>query len=141
MKKISIACIVCAYSISAFAQQKDKAAIKSLMDSQLLAWNKGNIDDFMTGYWHNDSLMFVGQSGVSYGWRSALNNYKKHYPDTTAMGKLTFKILQMKPLSPVYYFVVGKWDLQRSIGNTGGYFTLLFRKINGQWLIVVDHTS
>ena len=141
MQKILILATVLACSITAAAQQKDKAAIKSLMNRQIQAWNSGSIDDFMAGYWNDDSLMFVGQSGISYGWQSALNNYKKHYPDTTAMGKLTFKILQMKPLSRVYYFVAGKWDLRRSVGNVGGYFTLLFRKINGKWLIVADHTS
>jgi ketosteroid isomerase-like protein len=57
------------------------------------------------------------------------------------MGKLSFDLLEVKKLSPEYYFVLGKWFLKRSIGNTGGYYTLLFRKIKGKWVIVVDHTS
>jgi len=85
--------------------------------------------------------MFIGKSGVTYGWQSIFENYKKHYPDTAAMGKLTFNLLEFKHLSPVFYFVAGKWHLQRSIGNIEGYFTLLFKKINGKWLIVVDHSS
>jgi ketosteroid isomerase-like protein len=94
----------------------------------------------MKGYWVNDSLMFIGKS-VTYGWQKTLDRYKKGYPDTAAMGKLTYTLLKFKPLSPVYYFVIGQWHLERSIGDVGGYFTLLFRKINGQWLIVVDHSS
>ncbi len=101
----------------------------------------GNIENFMKGYWQNDSLMFIGKSGVTYGWRKTLDNYKKHYPDTIAMGKLNFKLLEFKTLSPVYYFVVGKWHLQRSIGDLEGHFTLLFKKINGEWFIAADHSS
>ena len=95
----------------------------------------------MKGYWQNDSLMFIGKSGVTYGWRKTLDNYKRHYPDTVAMGKLHFKLLELKSLSPVYYFVVGKWHLLRSVGDLEGHFTLLFKKINGEWLIVADHSS
>ena len=95
----------------------------------------------MQGYWQNDSLMFIGKSGITYGWQQTLNNYKKNYPDTTAMGKLNFEFIEIKRLSVNYFFVAGKWHLARTIGNLDGAFTLLFRKINGKWLIVVDHTS
>ncbi|HEY2727693.1 MAG TPA: DUF4440 domain-containing protein, partial [Parafilimonas sp.] len=61
--------------------------------------------------------------------------------DTAAMGKLSFNLLQLKQLSSEYYFVMGGWNLKRTAGDVGGYFTLLFKKINGKWLIIVDHTS
>jgi len=70
-----------------------------------------------------------------------LNNYKKGYPDTATMGKLTFTLISVKSLSDKYYRVVGKWFLKRSIGDVGGHFTLLFEKINGDWFIIEDHTS
>jgi len=57
------------------------------------------------------------------------------------MGTLTFTLLELKPLSPKYYFVIGKWNLIRTAGNIGGYFSLLFKKIEGEWLIICDHTS
>ncbi|WP_204325570.1 hypothetical protein, partial [Stenotrophomonas maltophilia] len=79
----------------------------------------------MKGYWKNDSLLFVGKTGPRYGFQTTLENYKKGYPDTTAMGQLSFNILQVKRLSPDYYFVVGKWMLKRSIGNLSGHYTLL----------------
>ena len=105
------------------------------------AWNSGDLNQFMQTYWQNDSLMFIGKSGVTYGWQNTLNSYKKGYPDTAAMGKLNFDILHVKKLSPLYFSVVGKWFLTRSIGNVGGHFTLLFKKIKGKWLIVSDHSS
>lgn len=123
------------------AQSKDELLIKTAMQEQLRAWNTGDIDAFMKTYWQSDSLMFIGKNGVTYGWKNTLNNYKKGYPDTAAMGKLDFNIIETKRLSPIYFFVVGKWHLTRSIGDVGGHFTLLFRKVKNKWLIVTDHSS
>ncbi|HXL55965.1 MAG TPA: nuclear transport factor 2 family protein [Chitinophagaceae bacterium] len=128
-------------SFAASAQTKDEHAILEAMDKQVKAWNSGDIDVFMTTYWKNDSLLFVGSKGPIYGWQTTLESYKKSYPDTAAMGKLNFEILQIRSLSDDYSFVLGKWHLTRTAGNVGGYFTLLFRKIKRQWFIVADHTS
>lgn len=128
-------------SVNSRAQSGDETAIRHLLDQQTAAWNRGDIDSFMKGYWENDSLMFIGKSGVTYGWTNTLNNYKKGYPDTAAMGKLHFGLISVKRLSAEYFFVVGKWFLQRSIGDIGGHFNLLFRKINGTWVIITDHSS
>lgn len=133
---------VCLFlAVATGAQSNDETSIRQLLDQQTAAWNRGDIDRFMDGYWENDSLMFIGKSGVTYGWTNTLNNYKRGYPDTAAMGKLRFELLTVKRLSDEYYFVVGKWFLQRSIGNIGGHYNLLFRKINGKWVIIADHSS
>ena len=123
------------------AQSKNETAILKILAEQTAAWNRGDIKKFMTGYWENDSLMFIGKSGVTYGWTNTLNNYKKSYPDTTAMGKLSFNIISVKRLSKKYYHVVGKWFLKRSIGDLSGHYTLLFQKVNGNWVIIADHSS
>ena len=128
-------------SFSSLAQNKDEQAIRKILQSQTEEWNKGNIVSFMSGYWQSDSLLFVGSAGANYGFANTLKNYQKGYPDSAAMGKLNFDVLQVKPLSNVFYFVLGKWYLTRSIGNLNGFYTLLFKKINGQWKIVVDHSS
>ncbi|HLG41128.1 MAG TPA: hypothetical protein VI461_15710 [Chitinophagaceae bacterium] len=128
-------------SIDARTQSKDEQAIRQLLNNQSAAWNRGDIESFMKGYWENDSLMFIGKSGITYGWNKTLDNYKRGYPDTSAMGQLTFTLLNLKKLSAEYFHIAGKWHLQRSIGNLEGYFTLLFRKINGQWMIIADHSS
>ena len=141
MKKFFIIALISISFTSSFAQSKDEIAIRKVLSTQAVAWNSGNIGNFMKGYWNNDSLMFIGKSGITYGWQKTLDNYKKNYPDTAAMGKLTFNLLEFKPLSLIYYFVAGKWHLQRSIGNLEGHFTLLFKKINGEWFVVVDHSS
>ncbi len=128
-------------SFSSFSQTKDETEVRNVLSRQNAAWNRGDIDAFMVGYWENDSLMFIGKSGVTYGYKSTLANYKKNYPDTTVMGKLTFTIIQVKQLSPEYFNVIGKYYLTRTIGDASGHFTLMFRKINGKWVIISDHSS
>ena len=129
------------FAATSFSQNKDEMEVKNLLDEQTKQWNNGNIHAFMKTYWQSDSLMFIGKSGVTYGWQNTLQNYQKNYPDNAAMGQLKFELLEVKRLSPAYFFVVGKWFLTRSIGNIGGAFTLLFRKINNRWVIVADHSS
>lgn len=133
--------LVCLLSLSAMAQNKDRQQILSVLDAQKNAWNDGDINRFMDTYWKNDSLLFIGKSGVTYGWQNTLNNYKKGYPDTSAMGKLDFDILHVNRISQTHYFVIGKWHLTRSIGNVGGHFSLLLRKVGKKWLIIADHSS
>jgi ketosteroid isomerase-like protein len=125
----------------AFPQSKEESAIRDVMAKQVEAWNRGSIDEFMKGYWRNDSLLFIGQSGITYGYMNALNNYKKRYQNTDKMGKLFFTLLKVNKLSGDFYFVVGKWFLKRKAGDVGGLYTLLFRRIDGNWRIVADHTS
>ncbi len=140
MKHAMLLAFVTIIATKSIGQNKDVQSIKAILNTQTKQWNAGNLDAFMHGYWQNDSLLFIGSKGPKYGYNTTLNNYKKSYPDTAHMGKLAFDIVDVKKLSAEYYFVVGKWHLQRSVGNVGGMYTLLFKKINGQWVIVVDHS-
>jgi ketosteroid isomerase-like protein len=139
--KLSILIILSFFSLYSFAQGKEELQIMKALNVQKNAWNNGDLNTFMDTYWESDSLMFIGKSGVTHGWQNTLNNYKKGYPDTASMGKLQFDILQVRRLSVLYFFVVGKWSLTRSIGDVSGHFTLLFKKIKNKWLIVADHSS
>lgn len=147
MKKI-IVVLLLLISADLIAQSKparpadrDEIAIRQLLARQTGDWNRGDVDAFMIGYWENDSLMFIGKTGVTYGWTNTLNNYKKGYPDTAAMGKLSFDLIKVQRISKKYYFVVGKWHLKRSIGDVGGHYNLLLEKISGKWVIIADHSS
>lgn len=141
MIRITLFLFVLLSVLNVSAQSRDELAVRKVLSTQSAAWNRGDKEKFMIGYWQNDSMMFIGKSGVNYGWNATLENYKKGYPDTAAMGKLQFTLLHLKQLSPEYYFVIGKWHLTRTAGNLEGHFTLLFRKINGQWQIIADHSS
>lgn len=121
----------------------EKLAITQVLYKQQVAWNNGSIESFMMPYWHSDSLKFISKKGITYGWQNTLDNYKKSYPDTTAMGQLAFEIKSIDVFSKSSAFVIGKWFLKRekSKGDLGGYFSLIFKKIKNKWVIVVDHTS
>lgn len=125
----------------ATAQTKDVKEILQILGAQEKAWNEGNINEFMHGYWENDSLVFVGKNGLTYGYNNTLANYKKNYPDKTYMGKLKFTILSIKALGTEFYSIIGKWELTRTVGNLSGHYTLLLNKINGEWKIISDHSS
>lgn len=131
-------CICCLFSFSQTIVEKE---ILNKLNIQSKAWNEGDLNSFMQPYWKNDSLMFIGKTGVTYGWQNTLDNYKEGYPNADAMGKLNFDIISVKKLSNEYYSVVGKWTLLRKIGDISGHFTLLWQKIKGEWVIISDHSS
>jgi len=142
MKRNTLLLLACFTTTLLIAQpDKDEKEIIDLLNRQTVSWNKGNLDEFMNGYWNNDSLMFVGKNGVTYGYANALNNYKTNYDSPAKMGKLFFEILKVKKLSDEYYWVLGKFFLKRTVGDVGGQYTLLFRRINGKWMIIADHSS
>jgi ketosteroid isomerase-like protein len=134
-------CLMLALPIFSFANSKDEAAIRKMMAAQVVKWNEGDAAGFMKGYWESDSLVFIGKSGPTYGYIPTLERYKKGYPDAAHMGKLTSTILSMQQLSADYYFVIGKWELKREAGDVGGSYTLLIKKIKGEWVIICDHSS
>lgn len=139
MKYILIIVVTVVY-FTGFAQ-KESEEIKSLMNKQQQTWNKYDIEGFMEYYWKSDSLMFIGSKGVTYGWQKTLDNYKRSYPDKEAMGQLEFNINRAGLLTKNTVYVIGKWTLHRGEKSVGGYYTLLWKKINKKWVIVADHTS
>jgi hypothetical protein len=133
--------IIMLLPVFVFSQTKDEKAILDILDAQTKAWNEGDLEKFMVGYWENDSLMYIGKKGVTYGFQSTLNSYKTNYAGRDNMGTLTFQILHMKPLGKKYYLVVGKWSLKRTVGDVGGHYTLTFEKQKGKWVVIADHSS
>lgn len=123
------------------AQNKATQQIKHMLAQQVVAWNNGNIEGYMHGYWENDSLLFIGSKGPRYGYKVTLAKYKESYPDKEHMGQLTSTITRIQKLNRKHYFVIGKWELNRTMGNLSGSYTLLIKKIDHQWVIIADHSS
>ena len=139
MKKYFLIAFLFLISTTLFAQ--DRQALIKIMNESQTAWNKGDINTFMQYYWKSDSVTFIGKTGPLYGWQNTLNRYKKAYPNKATMGKLTFGLLKISILDKENAFILGSWHLDRKSGAVGGYFTLWFKKFNGEWKIVCDHTS
>ncbi|PBQ32169.1 DUF4440 domain-containing protein [Sphingobacteriaceae bacterium] len=137
---LRIVLILCLFFVRTTSAQNNTADVLKCMKKQEESWNKGDIPGFMNYYWKSDSLKFIGSKGITYGWQQTLDNYIKSYPDKTAMGILKFEIKECTQLSPTSIYVIGSWELQKK-KQAGGYFTLLWKKIDGKWVIVTDHTS
>ncbi|MGX5200522.1 YybH family protein [Aliikangiella sp. IMCC44632] len=127
-------------SISLSLKANAEVQIRNIMQQQQDAWNSGNLKAFMQGYWQSEKLQFIGKSGIKTGWQTTLDNYKNSYPNQAAMGKLTFDILQVE-VNGDSAFVLGKWSLQRASDNPHGFYTLYWKRIEGQWKIIIDHSS
>ena len=111
------------------------------MNDQVAAWNRGDIDGFMRGYWNSDDLIFVSGDNVTRGWRPTLERYKRSYDSRAKMGTLAFSDLEIKVLSRDAAVVLGSWALARDKDNPHGKFTLTFRRFREGWRIIIDHTS
>ncbi len=141
MKKLLIVLLFSTVTVQVFAQRNDKALILKLLEEQRQAWNRGDITAYMQGYLKSDSLVFVGKNGPEYGWDNTLNNYKKSYPDQKAMGYLSFDIKEVRMISSDHAFILGAWQLKREKDEPKGFFTLLVKKIEGEWKVIADHSS
>lgn len=131
-------------STSGLAQTKNdkiSADIRAVMDAQAAAWNRGDIEGYMKGYWNAPALVFVSGDTVTKGWQPTLDRYKKRYDSRAKMGTLAFSDLEIEVLSKDSATVLGSWALTRENDNPRGKFTLVFRKFKDGWRIVHDHTS
>jgi hypothetical protein len=114
-----------------------------MLRRQSEAWNEGDLVAFMQDYWKSDSLRFIGSNGVELGWQNVLANYQRSYPNQAAMGKLAFDLLAVEVLGPEACTVVGRYRLKREDKEqeASGHFTLVLRRVGGQWVIASDHSS
>jgi beta-aspartyl-peptidase (threonine type) len=120
----------------------DEEAIRAVLDAQVAAWNKGDLEGFMKGYWASPQLTFFSGGNRTQGWQATLERYRKRYQaEGQEMGKLTFSELQVELLGPDSAFVRGRWQLEQKKDRPGGLYTLIFKRFPEGWRIVHDHTS
>lgn len=117
--------------------------IGQLLRDQESAWNRGDLEAFMRGYWNSPELTFRSGDKVVRGYEQTLERYRKRYQqDGAEMGQLTFSDLEIELLSHHEAFATGRWQLRRSKDEPSGLFTLRLRKFpDVGWRIVSDHTS
>jgi beta-aspartyl-peptidase (threonine type) len=120
---------------------KEIAAIRAVLDAQVAAWNRGDIEGFMDGYWRSGETVFVSGDTVTHGWQTVLDRYKKGYDTREKMGTLMFSDLEIKLIGKDAAVALGRWQLTRASDTPHGRFTLIFRRTQQGWRIVHDHTS
>lgn len=115
-----------------------KTAIFKVMKDQEIAWNNGDLEGFMQGYWKSDSLKFYGSNGLTKGWQNTLDNYKRGYPTKAETGTLNFVINDISRIENDNFWVMGEYHLKREVGDANGVFIIIFKRINNEWKIVAD---
>ena len=125
------------------AIQNPQSAILSVLETQKDAWNKGNLEEFMKGYWRSDKLTFFSGGGKRSGYEAVLERYRKTYQsEGKEMGQLTFSQIEVEMIGKKAAFVRGRFDLVLSDGKKlGGLYTLIFRQFSDGWKIIHDHSS
>ena len=119
----------------------DSLKIINVLETQKIAWNNNDIDEFMNGYFSSEKLVFSGKSGPVYGWKSTKERYLAKYNSKELMGNLKFDIDNIFLVKRGVAILLGKFYLKREIGDASGFFTLVFKKVKGKWYIISDHTS
>jgi ketosteroid isomerase-like protein len=140
---LALACV-----LQANAKQKksskpgDISEIRGVLDRQVEAWNRRDLEGFMQGYWHSPDLTFYSGGTVVSGWEETLARYRNRYQSAgNEMGRLEFTGLKIELLGPSAAFVRGRFHLKMTGSESGGLFTLTFRKFADGWKIIHDHTS
>jgi ketosteroid isomerase-like protein len=137
---ICISFLISCHTNKNIGTSQNEKAIRQVLEMQVNAWNNGDIDAFMEGYVKSDELRFIGSSGITKGWQSTLERYKKSYPNRDIMGQLSFSELVVRFTGPSTAIVYGRYSLKRANDTPTGLFTLNWQKIHGRWLIISDHT-
>jgi len=128
-------------SKSGSRDKKPVEAIRAVLDAQVAAWNRGDIEAFMDGYRRSPETVFVSGDTITRGWQTVLDRYKKNYDTREKMGTLMFSDLEITILSTDAAVAVGRWQIARGGDSPHGRFTLIFRRTAQGWRIVHDHTS
>jgi ketosteroid isomerase-like protein len=122
------------------SEADDIAAIKKVLKVQEEAWSNNDLEGFMQGYVQSDSLPYFGSDGVTYGWQNMLDGYERKYSTKADTGKLVFSIANISRISDNAYWVMGEYHLTREVGDANGTFMIVFKRLDGAWKIVGDHS-
>jgi beta-aspartyl-peptidase (threonine type) len=128
---------------AALAAESPEPAVLQLLAEQQAAWNRGDLEGYMAGYWRSPELTFLSGTTVTRGWDETLARYRKRYQEGgREMGKLDFSELHVEALSADAALARGRWHLAFESGKgAGGVFTVLVRKVAEGFRVVHDHSS
>lgn len=131
-------------SSAAVAKEDSDAgkAVTEILNMQKDAWNKGDLDQFMSGYLHSPDISFTSGGKEVWGYDALKERYQKRYGQSKdTMGQLKFTDLKTFELGPKNELVIGHWHLDLASSSLDGVFSLIFVKAKDGWKIFHDHTS
>jgi ketosteroid isomerase-like protein len=123
------------------AEQAEKTAILKVITDMQAAWNRGDFRGYMQGF-KNPDVVFVSGGRFQAGWQGTLEHYIRDYGGAPeARGTLRFYDVQIEMLSGDAAQLISRYQLLRQQHPQYGINTRLMRKINGQWVIALNHVS
>jgi ketosteroid isomerase-like protein len=120
-----------------------EGGVKAVLDMQAAAWNRGDLETFLSGYLNTPDISYVSGSSEVWGYESLRKRYESKYGDKhETMGTLSFSDLKVQSLGSSHALCIGHWHLERS-GQPAveGIFSLVFAYSKSGWKIIHDHTS
>lgn len=133
-------CFIALVALFGCSKAVSHLEIRAVLARQVAAWNCGDIEGFMEGYWKSDQMLFTSPTSTTKGWRATLERYRQRYPSIREMGRLKFDDLVVRPTNRDAADVTGRYRLDTQGGIKTGRFELTFRRIDGAWVITGDHT-
>jgi uncharacterized protein (TIGR02246 family) len=120
--------------------------VEDMLRASADSWNAGDLEGFLDDYWNSEELTFSGARGVTRGWERVRQGYRDSYWAPGAVrDSLRFEEMEVLPLGLDHALALGRYVLYQPEGggieSSSGYFTLILRRMNGEWRIVHDHTS
>jgi hypothetical protein len=126
------------------AESKVPKEIQTVLDAQVIAWNRGDVAGFMEGYQRTPDLVYMGNKSVIRGWQELLDSYRSRFkkPGGIEMGVLKLSDENLIMLNERAAIVWGNFEVSTSDGKRrGGPYTLVMRKLLEGWRTVYDRTS
>jgi len=128
-------------TLSTTERERTESAIRSVFEEGCAAWNRGDLDGYLAGYWDSEKTLWISGGSLTRGKAAIAAAYKRRFAMGQAMGKLSVAELEIDVLTPDDAMAVGRWTLDLQGTTSQGFFTVQLRKIEGAWLFVCDHAS
>lgn len=129
-------------SVSNKKSRADKG-VRAVLTAQKVAWNRGDLEAFMTGYLNSAHTSYTSGGEEHWGYDALLRKYTKTYgTKRDTMGKLDFTNLKIRDVGKDSAYCVGHWHLVREGKPLAeGVFSLVLVKTASGWKIIHDHTT
>ena len=123
------------------AAEADKNQILNVISRMQEAWNRGDFRGYMQGF-KNPDVIFVSGGRFQDGWQGTLEHYIRDYGASPEMrGTLRFYDIRVEILSPDAAQLISRFELKRLQHPQYGINTRLMRKVDGRWVIALNHVS
>ena len=119
----------------------EEAAIRQVIADMEASWNRGDFRGYMAGF-KNPDVIFVSRGQFQRDWQGTLDHYVRDYGGSPERrGRLHFWDIRVEMLAPDAAQLISRYRLEGGERPQDGINTRLMRKVNGRWVIALNHVS